>query len=241
MDRPPPRSGRAPTARRHALLLLAGVAAATGFGACSAFPAWAKRVSADPLDAGVSLARPGVVDRPVQVVIPERYPVYLVFDRAGHAYEELRPLFPDLGYLHGRPVVGGPRVAVRWAPRPAAGGAPVAGGSAAHLHDGWWSGADVGRRVGETVIAVAPGRYVFRFEVLEPTPALAALRTRVVVGQGVKDSTTWQMGAVFWGALLAPLLGAACVVGAAALLGAWIEQTYHAVRATRRGAASDSP
>lgn len=170
------------------------------------FPAWARWLTAPPLDEPIALTRGAVVARDLRIVPPERHDLTLVFRRSGVPPEELRALLGELGDPAARardPSAAGVPVPIRWS-LSGQDGSVVASGTVEALGTSSWSAADVHRRV--ATVEVPPGRYRLHAEVLRDVAPLAALDTRLVLWLPPKAGTGWQSGAVWWGTLLNAVL-----------------------------------
>ena len=167
------------------------------------YSAWSQWVTAIPLDEAISLAPKGAVTKDIRIVIPENYGLNLVFERAGVPFEKLSALLGDSKYKDGEPVPSGIRVPIRWSLRNLK-GEVVASGEIESFGAISWSAAEIGRRVG--YIKVEPGNYVFSAEILRDVPEFTGIKTRIAMQTDSKSSTTWHLGAVWWGAMLTILV-----------------------------------
>ena len=218
--------------RRHALLYVA----LAGLGWWLAvIPRWIERIAADPLDVPLPVETGGHVEQAITIPIHSSYGVSIAFDRAaferdGGSYEDLKRLVGGRVRDEGRwPFRPGAPVPIRWAVHDPATGARVAAGERADGGAGppqstGWSRDEVTRGVGG--VTLAPGRYVFRAEVLAPAPALVPLRPRLILRSGVKDSgggagATEFAAAVVTDGIVWPAFVIALLYLAAAAVAAW--------------------
>jgi hypothetical protein len=187
--------------RAHWLLILA---LATLLAWQVLFPIWSKAITKQPLDVPIALSPKGSVDTAVRVLIPEVYELNLVFERAGHQYEELTALLGTWGYRDGKPIPSGVRVPMRWSLANSSTGAVVAAGEIDSFGSSAWSAANVYRKLAG--ISVPPGNYKFNAQVLRDVPELAQIKSRLAMKLRPTASSTWQTSLVWWGSLASFLL-----------------------------------
>lgn len=166
-----------------------------------AFPVWGDWVTKNPFDAVISLSPPGLVREEIEIRIPEHYMVQLKFERDEIEFEQLKKLIGAMGVcLPKEECSKGEPVPIRWSLKNRETNETASSGLAESIDSNTWSRAHVYRRVGD--IHVQPGKYVFEAEVTRPVPELAHIRTHIAIELHPKNSTTWQIGLVWWGQIL---------------------------------------
>jgi hypothetical protein len=163
------------------------------------FNAWVHRVSSYPLDESISIEPPGKVETYIRIPIKTKYSLYLVFERAGHPFEELKALIGDFT----GPGPSGVHVPIRWSVNALTPQKPIASGDVDSFGANAWSKDRVERFVG--IIEADPGQYLFRAEITHGVPELAHVLTRVSL-QPAHDAGGWQFGLVWWGSFVSYLL-----------------------------------
>ena len=141
----------------------------------------------------------GVGRQAVRILIPEVYELNLVFERAGHEFEELNALLGTWGYRDGKPIPSGVHVPVRWSLVNSATGAIAAAGEIDSFGSVAWSASEVDRRL--ATVSVSPGNYKFSAQVLRDVSELAQFKCRLAMQLRPKASSTWQITLVWWGSL----------------------------------------
>lgn len=165
-----------------------------------AFPIWSDWVTKNPFDAVISLSPPGSVREGIEIRIPERYMVQLKFERDEIEFKQLKKLIGAMSVcLPNEECSKGVPVPIRWSLKNGETGTTTASGLVESIDSNGWSRAHVYRAVG--VIQVQPGKYIFEAEVTRPVPELAHIRTHIAIEHQPKNSTTWQMGLVWWGSM----------------------------------------
>lgn len=163
------------------------------------FPIWSTAITKPPLDVPIALNPKGSVDEAVRILIPEVYELNLVFERAGHEFEELNALLGTWGYRDGKPIPSGVHVPVRWSLVNSATGAIAAAGEIDSFGSVAWSTSEVDRRL--ATVSVSPGNYKFSAQVLRDVSELAQFKCRLAMQLRPKASSTWQITLVWWGSL----------------------------------------
>lgn len=164
------------------------------------FPVWSNWVTKSPLDAELSLFPPGSIREEIEIRIPERYRMELKFERDGTEFNQLKKVIGASNIcLPGEECSTGVPVPVRWSLTNSESGAVVSSGLVETANANGWSRAHVSRFV--DLVQVHPGKYIFEADVTRPVPELADIRTRIVIELQPKGSTTWQVGAVWWGSM----------------------------------------
>ena len=181
------------------------------------FPIWRQWVSTNPLNTAISLSPPGAVEAIIDIVLPENYSLYLMFERKGIAFEQLKSSIGAMGVCKiGEQCSKGVLVPIRWSLKNVETGAIATSGEVESKDSSGWSAAHVYRRLG--TVKVQPGRYIFTAGVLRPVPELAYLNTQIAIQLQPKATTTWQMGLVWWGSIGQYLLAWPSAAYAAILL-----------------------
>jgi hypothetical protein len=164
------------------------------------FPMWSNWVTEDPLDALISLNPAGKIEHAIDIRIPEKYELSLIFERAGQPFEKMKTLIGAMGLCKiNEPCSKGIPVPIRWSLSDDKSGSSVVGGETISQNSNGWSKADVYRRVGS--IQVKPGHYIFRAEIMRNVPELESIKSRLAIKLRPKSSETWQIGLVWWGAI----------------------------------------
>ncbi|HBN54057.1 MAG TPA: hypothetical protein DD456_08545 [Stenotrophomonas sp.] len=185
----------------------------------SLFSAWAHRITAEPLDEPIALAPAGVIDRKIQVVVPEHYTLVFRFQRMDRTSGQQALLGGVASTGAGIPIP------IRWSLATVSDGRTVASGEGETDGMSAWSASHVERDVGG--IRVPNGHYRFKAQVLHDVPGLAHFDTRLVMRLQPKSSSTWQLDLVWWGSIANMLLlGPLAIIVLLVLL-------WHAARACR--------
>lgn len=164
------------------------------------FPIWSRWIASDPLNAAISLSPAGTVEEVIQIRIPERYSLDLIFNREGIPLQQLKDSIGESGLCEiEKPCSKGVPVPIRWSLKNMATGDIASSGEIESKDAHGWSSAHVYRYVG--IVKVQPGKYAFKAEVLHPVPELAHLKVHIAIHLQPKASTSWQIGLVWWGSI----------------------------------------
>lgn len=165
----------------------------------SLFSVWSRWITAKPLDVSIALAPAGMIDRKIQIFVPEHYTLAFRFDRTS---EPLKHLQIAVGGVAS--TSAGTPIPIRWSLARVSDGRIVASGEADTRGMHGWSTTFVERDVGG--IRVPSGRYRFKAQVLQDIPGLAHVDTRLVMQLSPKAYCTWQLYLVWWGSIANVLL-----------------------------------
>lgn len=169
------------------------------------FPMWSEWVTKDPLDVPISLNPAGTIEHNIEIPVPEKYKIILVFEKADQFHEKLKTLIGDGPRSKGIPVP------IKWSLSEGKCGGDIAGGEIISRGSAGWSEREVSRHV--DFIKVKPGRYVFRAAILQGVPELESIRSSLVIKTDFKNSTTWQYSLVFFGKLAIIIFGLYLIFG----------------------------
>jgi len=158
------------------------------------FSVWARWVTTVPLNEPISTEPPGKIEKLIRIPVKTKYSLCLVFERAGHPFEELKTLIGDFGKIPT-----GERVPIRWSMHPLKSGKPIASGEVDSFGANAFSKNEIERRVG--ILEMEPGQYVFRAEITRTLPKLAHIRTRVSL-EPAHNAGGWQFGLVWFGSII---------------------------------------
>jgi hypothetical protein len=162
------------------------------------FPKWSNWVTEDPLDTPILLNPPGKVERAIDIRIPEKYEVSLIFERAGQPFEKLKTLIGAGGVCKiNEPCSKGIPVPIKWSLSEVKSGINVAVGEVISQNSNGWSKFEVDRNVG--FIKAKPGRYMFKAVIFQGVPELESIKSRLAIKARPKQTETWQLSLVWWG------------------------------------------
>lgn len=164
------------------------------------FPVWVRWVSTKPLDAEITLAPRGAIAKEIRIVVPDRYELNLVFERAGIPFQQMKALLGDAPYPDRKPIQLGVKVPVRWSVKNSSDGSAVASGEVDSFGSMGWSVSQVDRQISR--IRLAPGRYLFTAEILHDVPELAHIKTRLSMEIRQTQSSAWQIALAWWGTVI---------------------------------------
>jgi len=166
---------------------------------------WSGWVSESPLLAPIELTAPGSMERSVQLRVPQPYELSFEFTRGSIAHERVTALVGEMGLCGSGPSCGkGVPIEVEWSLSIPNTQGNVAGSRLTTNDASGFSNLEVWRRIGE--VNVPPGEYKLRVAILQPAPELAVLKPAIRLSLFPKDTTSWQMFAVWWGALILPFV-----------------------------------
>ncbi len=152
----------------------------------SLFSAWSRWITAKPLDVSIALAPAGMIDRKIQIVVPEHCTLAFRFDRTSESLKHLQIAVGGVASTSA-----GTPIPIRWSLARVSDGRIVASGEADTRGMHGWSTTFVERDVGG--IRVPSGRYRFKAQVLQDIPGLAHADTRLVMQLSPKAYCTWQL------------------------------------------------
>lgn len=173
------------------------------------FPMWSERVTKDPLDVPISLNPAGKIEHNIEIPVPEKYEIRLVFERTDLSVERLRTLIGGHMCPRNGPCFKGIPVPIKWSLSEGEFGNDVAGGEIISQGITNWHKYEVDRHVG--FIKVKPGRYVFRAAVLQGVPELESIRSSLVIH--APGYTTWQFVLVIYGKVAIIICGLFLIFG----------------------------
>jgi hypothetical protein len=162
------------------------------------FPDWSTVVTTPPLSAPIQLSPPGKINKEINVPIKDRYELNFSFRRAGHSFESLKSLIDNRVYKDGKPVPSGTTVPINWEISNASDGI-VAHGEVESFGANSWSQSDVGRTI--STVTLEPGEYTFSAGIPRDVPEFKGIETRLTISIPAKNSTSWQIGVVWWGGI----------------------------------------
>ena len=138
----------------------------------------------------VDLSNGTHIDKKISIPVTDRYFLYVKFDRAGHAFEELCSLIGDsLQNLPGVPT------SIAWKFIDEKSNMTVLEATEVYSGSNSWSGAEVGRLLQQFEIPC--GRYRFVADI-SPAPELAKLKGRVELRLHPEFSHSKKVGYINW-------------------------------------------
>lgn len=156
------------------------------------FSVWANHVTRVPLDMSVTLRPGSLVDTTIDLPVPERYRLELSFKRDPDGPPRVEGLVGQSAPGIALPVAWS---VTDMAGRLRASGHPVSARATS------WSSNDIDRTLG--TFQIPAGRYRLRIKQSGAVPELRGIPVRVRLHVPGKSAATWQMGAVWWGSLIA--------------------------------------
>jgi hypothetical protein len=163
-----------------------------------AFPLWRDWLSANPLDVPISLSPAGKVEQMIEIRMPAKYDLSLIFVREGQSFEKLKSLI-GAGHICQRnePCSEGIPVRVKWSLRNRQYGIDTVNGDVISQNAHGWSNPQIERRI--TSIKIEAGYYIFKAEIVHSVPEFESIRTRI--GILFRESEAWQDGLLWWGSM----------------------------------------
>ncbi len=175
---------------------------------------WSGWISEPPLLAPIDLATPGSMERTVHLRVAQPYELSFEFTRGSTAHDRVTTLIGEMGLCGlGSKCAKGTPIEVEWNLINSITESPVAGARVTTSDASGFSNLEVWRRIGE--INVPTGEYRIRLAVLQSAPELNVLKPAVRLSLYPKDTTSWQMFAVWWGTLVLPFIALPVVLTSA--------------------------
>ena len=182
-----------------------------------AFPLWSQWITADPLNLPLPLSTASKVQTEIEVRMQETYSLHFLFSRNGIPFEELKSSIGAMGVCHaGEECSKGIPVPIRWSIKPIGADKPLLQGEVISQDSSGWSQAHVYRSI--ATVRLPPGRYLFTARLLRPVPELARIDAAIAMELQPKSSSTWQLGLVWWGAVVQYVVALPVAVYAAIVL-----------------------
>jgi hypothetical protein len=152
-----------------------------------------KYYSVQPFEGPIALNPAGKISNLIEIRMPQRYVMDLVFCREGHDLEKLNKLIGGV-YIEERK---GIIIPVKWSLKAVRTNEIVLQNQVQTQGAHGWSRKYVNRFIGN--ITVKPGAYNLEVEILQSIPELQGVDTRIQLAYITKNGTTWHSGYMWWG------------------------------------------